>query len=52
MINDRYEENLEKAKEILKDYDAGRSLQVRGDGWLIRLCVAFIEQDKLMKKSI
>lgn len=28
--------NLEKAREILADYAAGRPLQVRGDGWLVR----------------
>ena len=27
----------EKALEILADYDAGRPLQVMGDGWLIRM---------------
>lgn len=33
---------LEKAKQIVSDYDAGRTLQVKGDGWLIRFAAAWV----------
>lgn len=36
---------LEKAKEILADYDAGRPIQVQGDGWLVRFA-AFVLRDQ------
>lgn len=36
---------LEKAQEILADYDAGRPLQVNGHGWLVRFAAAIAEPD-------
>ncbi len=33
-----------KAREILADYDAGRPLQVQGDGWLVRMSSALLEE--------
>lgn len=34
-----------KAKEILADYDAGRRLQVEGDGWLVRFASAIVDRE-------
>lgn len=36
---------LEKAREILADYDAGRPLQVKGHGWLVRFAAAIAEPE-------
>lgn len=35
-------DNLAKAKEILADYEAGRPLQVKGDGWLVRFAASLV----------
>lgn len=36
------DENLVKAREILADYNAGRRLDVIGDGWLIRFAAQIV----------
>lgn len=36
---------VEKAREILADYDAGRALQVNGDGWLVRMSGALVVKE-------
>lgn len=33
---ERDADNFRKADEILRDYDAGKPLDVKGDGWLVR----------------
>ena len=37
-----------KAEEILADYDAGRSLQIKGDGWLVRMSAALLASETRM----
>jgi hypothetical protein len=37
--------NMEKAREVLADYQAGRPLQVTGDGWLVRFAVAIVKAE-------
>lgn len=40
-----------KAKEILADYDAGRPLQVEGDGWLVRFAAYIVHRSEHQSDS-
>lgn len=36
------DDTLSAAKALLRDYDAGKSVEVRGEGWLVRFASALV----------